>query len=56
MRPIQLLVLDLFATASDQLWRQLCAFVRRPLPVADDGSLPTFPHLRYGDDVRIPAS
>lgn len=56
VRPERLLVLDLFTTSSDELWRQLCAFVRRPLPVGKDGSLPAFPHLRYGDDMRVPAS
>ena len=49
----RLLVLDLFTTPSDELWRQLCSFVDRPLPTGADGSsLPPFPHERYGDDVR----
>ncbi|KOO33528.1 hypothetical protein Ctob_013278 [Chrysochromulina tobinii] len=51
--PDRLLVLDLFHTPSDELWRQLCNFLDQPLPVAKDGlSLPPFPHERYGDDVR----
>ena len=51
--PDRLLVLDLFHTPSDELWRQLCTFLDRSLPVAKDGpSLPPFPHERYGDDVR----
>ncbi len=48
----RLLVLDLFATPSDELWARLCAFVRRPLPPRDaSGALPPFPHQRYADDV-----
>ena len=50
--PDRLLVLDLFSTPSDELWRQLCGFLGRPLPAdARDGRLPPFPHQRYGEDV-----
>ena len=30
--PERLLVLDVFGTPSDELWRQLCAFLGRPPP------------------------
>ena len=53
--PERLLVLDLFSTPSDLLWRQLCDFLDRPLPRdpgSSDGRLPPFPHERYGDDVQ----
>lgn len=51
--PERLLILDLFTMPSDELWHRLCAFLGRPLPRADaSGSLPPFPHERYGDDVK----
>lgn len=56
--PERLLLLDLFTTPSEELWRQLCAFLGRPLPSAGpgeqspDGVLPLFPHLHYGDDMK----
>ena len=45
--PERLLVLDVFTTPSDELWRQLCAFVGKPLPREPGGELPPFP-LRTG--------
>lgn len=50
--PERLLVLDVFTMASDELWRRLCVFLRRPLPLREDGTLPPFPHLSYGEDMR----
>ena len=51
--PERLLVLDLFSTPSDELWKQLCTFLGKPLPPSDAaGKLPPFPHERYGDDVH----
>jgi hypothetical protein len=51
--PDRLLILDLFTTPDEDLWQQLCAFVRRPLPRDDDSkALHPFPHARYGDDVK----
>ena len=54
--PDRLLILDLFAARDDdaELWRALCDFLRAPLPKAADGSLPPFPHMRYGEDMRLP--
>mmetsp|Transcript_40286 Transcript_40286/g.127405 ORF Transcript_40286/g.127405 Transcript_40286/m.127405 type:complete len:309 (-) Transcript_40286:238-1164(-) len=52
----RVLLLDLFGESSEQLWRRLSAFVGRPLPAAgEDGALPPFPHMQYGDDVELDA-
>ena len=42
-------------TPSDELWRQLCAFVGKPLPREPGGELPPFPHLEYAADMRSDA-
>lgn len=57
--PERLLVLDLFNMSSSELWRKLCVFLGRPLPVREpsesnetsDDRLPPFPHEQYGADV-----
>ena len=49
--PERLLVLDIFGTPSDELWRSLCAFVGKPLPRDSAGAPPPFPSLGYGEDV-----
>ena len=49
--PDRLLVLDVFAMPSEELWRRLAEFVGKPLPLTVNGRLPPFPHLRYGEDV-----
>ena len=52
----RVLLLDLFGESSEQLWRRLSAFVGRPLPAAgEDGALPPFPHMQYGDDAELDA-
>ena len=53
--PERLLVLDVFTTPSDELWRQLCAFVGKPLPREPGGERPPFPHLEYAADMRSDA-
>ena len=53
--PERLLVLDVFTTPPDELWRQLCAFVGKPLPREPGGELPPFPHLEYAADMRSDA-
>ena len=52
--PDRLLVLDVFSMESDELWRRLCAFVGKPLPPCDEqGALPPFPKMGYGDDMAL---
>ena len=53
--PERLLVLDVFTTPPDELWRQLCALVGKPLPREPGGELPPFPHLEYAADMRSDA-
>ena len=55
--PNRLLILDLFAPRESdaELWQALADFVGAPPPAAGpDGSLPPFPHMRYGEDMRLP--
>ena len=48
----RLLVLDLFSMADEVLWKRLCTFIGKPLPVDEKGKLPPFPHQHYAEDVN----